>query len=377
MFAVLLAGALLVYGAMQLPGEGGHRPLNGIALDVGPRQITSALLAALGSLAFGAVLGPEAPLLALGTAAGFAVYRGNLRSERSIITIAGAMAAIGYILGNPLVTAILVLEMLVLTGSSRGGRGAVATLLPAMIALGVGYLLQVGVGRNWDGFGEAKLAVPGLPEYPNVLPRDLVLGGLLAVVVASITTLAFRVGIAYDARARRRPLAGLVIAAAILAAAAVGIRAVTGEPIELVLFSGQAAIGDALAITSIGTLLLIALAKALAYGVSLGSGFRGGAVFPAIFLGVVLGTVVALLVDESSLPAYVAAGIAAGGAASFRLPFTSVLLAVLLCSASGLAVTSVAIVGSAVGLLVRAIIDAAIEQRAVVDVESPAAEQGE
>jgi H+/Cl- antiporter ClcA len=61
-----LAG-LIVAGFMRLPGHGGHPPLDGIGVDpVAPIQLVSILPAALASLALGLVLGPEAPLIALG-----------------------------------------------------------------------------------------------------------------------------------------------------------------------------------------------------------------------------------------------------------------------------------------------------------------------
>jgi H+/Cl- antiporter ClcA len=368
---VLVVGAVLVWLATRLPGHGGHGPLDGFGLDIGPREISSVVLAAMASLAFGAVVGPEAPLVAIGTAtAAFLAARGSLASETGILIAAGAMAAIGNIFGNPLVTGILVLEFFVLRGG-LGGRTAVTELLPIMTALGFGYLLQVGVTASWDGFGEAVLSVPGLPEYPTVLVRDLVIAVVLAVIVSALTSAAFLLGTRYRAMAQPRPLAGLAAAGAFLAIAALIVRWTTDQPVELVLFSGQSAISQALAITSVGTLIVIAVAKMLAYSVSLGSGFRGGAVFPSVFLGVVLGTATALVIDDASLSAFVAAGIAAGSAASMRLPFTSVLLAVLLCSESGYAITSVAIPAAAVGLLVRAMIDAAVERVPVGDVEKP------
>lgn len=365
---VLLLGALLVFAAMQLPGKAGHRPLDGFKLDIGPREVGSVVLASLASLAFGAVLGPEAPLMAIGTAVGLFLARRSQSAEVNILVAAGAMAAIGNIFGNPMITAILVLEFFVLRGGV-GGKNAVTELLPVMTALGFGYLLQVGVTRNWDGFGESVLAVPGLPDYDSVLIGDLVIAVVLAVVVAAFTTAAFRIGIRYQTIATLRPLPALLGAAVILGVTAIAVRAITDLPIEAVLFSGQSAIGEALVVGSASTLLVVAVAKMLVYGVSLGSGFRGGAVFPAVFIGVALGTLTSVILDDASLSAYVAAGIAAGGAASMRLPFTSVLLALLLCSESGYAITSVAIPAAAVGLLVRAMIDAAIERKSVAEVE--------
>ena len=95
-----VVGGALTWGAMQLPGHGGHSPLDGLRLDIGPHQVASVLLAALASLSFGAVLGPEAPLVAIGTAVGAAVLRSPQHPARQVMMIVGAMAGAGAVLGN-------------------------------------------------------------------------------------------------------------------------------------------------------------------------------------------------------------------------------------------------------------------------------------
>jgi H+/Cl- antiporter ClcA len=65
-----LAG-LLVAVAVRLPGHGGHSPLEGLGADpIPPIALTSILPAALATLGLGLVLGPEAPLIALGLGLG-------------------------------------------------------------------------------------------------------------------------------------------------------------------------------------------------------------------------------------------------------------------------------------------------------------------
>jgi H+/Cl- antiporter ClcA len=80
-------------------------------------------------------------------------------------------------------------------------------------------------------------------------------------------------------------------------------------------------------------------------------------VFPAVYLGTVVGSGAALLVGGATSSPLVAAGIAAAVAAVLRLPFTGVLLALLLCAAAGLAVTTPAIIGSVIGVLLRVAAD--------------------
>ena len=366
---VLVAGALGVYGASKLPGHGGHSPLDGFKLDIGPAHIASALLAAMASLVAGAVLGPEAPLMAIGTAVGAALATRSSPAVRQLAMVCGAAAAMGMIFGNPLITVILLLEAAVVKGA-RGGRAALMLILPVMLALGSGYALQVGFdGVPW--VGSNQLAVPGLPAYPTLALGDLLAAVPTALVAGLVAALAIEAGGRVRAVSSPRPLVGLVAAGVAVAALALVVQYSTPLTVDAVLFSGQSAIPAVLTVTSVGTLLLVGIAKAVAYSVSLGGGFRGGMIFPAVYLGVVVGTLAAVLVPSLALAPMVAAGIAAASAAVVRLPITSTLLAVLLCSDSGLAITTPAIIGACVGLLVRVAADARL---APGDADAPAVE---
>jgi H+/Cl- antiporter ClcA len=358
LFVVLLVGAVGVHLALRLPGHGAHRPLDGLGFDIGPRAVVSVVVAALLSLTAGAVLGPEAPLMAVGSAVGALVARRLPPDARHVLMMAGATAAITLILGNPLVAGVLVLEGLVLKGAVTGRR-AVVLLMAVLVAMGFGYLAQVGVG-GWPGIGESQLAVPGLPAYPAVAWADILLALPVAVVTGIAGVLAVRVGGRVQRAATARPLPVLLGSAVLIATVAALATLQSGVTYDLVLFSGQQAIPAALGLTSVAALLVILVAKVLAYGLSLGAGFRGGQVFPAVYIGVVVGLLATQAVGSANESAAVATGIAAGAAAVLRMPFTSVLLALLLTSAAGLAVTTPAIIGAVVGLLVRAAIDARI-----------------
>ncbi len=79
-----VAGALIVLLARRLlPGDGGHRPLEGLSTKPTPlSHAPGVALAAIGTLAFGAVLGPEAPVIALGSVVGVAMARIARLDER-------------------------------------------------------------------------------------------------------------------------------------------------------------------------------------------------------------------------------------------------------------------------------------------------------
>ena len=347
--SLLLVGALITLAAERLPGGGGHTPLSPLSLDIGPREVTSVVLAALGSLSFGAVVGPEAPLLAIGTAMGALAFRDPDRPIRQVMMVVGAMAAVGAIFGNPLITSVLLLELAVLSGPKLANP---LVLMPALVGMAAGYTLQVGL-EDWSGLGETRLGLPGLDPYPTLHLADAAVALPLAVIVALVAMAARLTGLRVGAAAARRPTVTMLAGALVVALAAISVRAITGGDLELVLFSGQSAMTDYLALTSVGTLLVVLVGKFVAYGTSLGNGFRGGAIFPAIALGVMLATAATLLVDGTSTSALAATAIAAATAASMRLPFTALLLGVVLTYPAGGATTILAIIGTVIGLATR------------------------
>ncbi len=346
---LLVTGALITFGAMKLPGHAGHSPLDGFGLDIGPREVLSVILAALGSLSFGAVLGPEAPLMAIGTALGALAFRNPQSPVRMVMMLAGGMAAVGAIFGNPLITAILLLEFAVAAG---GALATAPVLMAALAALASGYALQVGV-ESWSGLGEAALGLPGLPPYPDVQVIDVAWAIPLAVVVAIVAILARIAGEEVAAVAKRAPLQTIVTAGVVVALCAVAVSELTGEGLDLVLFSGQSAMPAYLGITSLSTAAVVLVGKYIAYAASLGGGFRGGQIFPAIALGALVATMCSLLIDGTSVSALAATAIAASTAAMIRLPFMATLLAVMLTYPAGGATTVTAIIGTLVGLLTR------------------------
>lgn len=354
-YVVLVPGVagLLVAAALRLPGRGGHSPLEGLGMEpVGSVDLLSILPAALASLALGLVLGPEAPLIAIGLVLGGVAVR-IVRmegTEGQLLTLAGAFAAIAALFGGPLVAAFLLFEV----AASKGSIPAQAlgrALLPGFVAAGTGALVFTGV-RGWPGLHQTSLAIPSLPAYDTVRVGDLAWSLVLAAVVA-ILVVAIRHG-AHEVAARgsERPVALLVGAGVIVGALAVGFRAVTEEPVDLVLFSGQQALPEIVAEGSAGVLAFLVLTKGLAYGLSLGAGFRGGPVFPAVAIGAALGVLAADLLPGLAVTPAVAAGIAAATAAVLRAPFTAALLVALLVGSSAAEVAPISVLAAAAGWIV-------------------------
>jgi H+/Cl- antiporter ClcA len=109
-----VVGAVIVLAArLWLPGDGGHAPLLGVAGGATPLHAApGVLVAAIGSLAFGAVLGPEAPLIALGSVFGLVVgtFIRLGPQEEKVVGAAGSFAAISALFGGPVVGGVFMLE---------------------------------------------------------------------------------------------------------------------------------------------------------------------------------------------------------------------------------------------------------------------------
>ncbi len=357
-----LAGAMIVVAARRLlPGDGGHEPLAGIGGGATPvAHAPGIALAALGSLAFGAVLGPEAPLIALGSATALAIAAGARLGdrERAVVSTAGSFSAISALFGGPLVAAMLLLE-------SGVGMGAalIPVLIPGLVAAGIGYLIFVGFG-DFGGIDQTALAVPGLPAYDGVHVGDLALSVVVGVVAALVIGIVWRFGAGVAGRGRGRLgmpalllLGGLAVGALALLADALGADS------QDVLFSGQQSVPSLVQEDSARVVLVLVAAKALAYGICLGCGFRGGPVFPAIFLGVGLAMLCVIFFDVSPTLA-VAVGTAAGTVAATGLLFSAVLFSSLLVGTAAAEVVPAAVVAAVAAWLTRAAISRAAERRA-------------
>ena len=359
-----LVGACIVLVARRLlPGDGGHEPLGGIS--VAPTPIAHApgiALAAIGTLAFGAVLGPEAPLIALGSVVGVAAARfasADAAGEK-VLSTAGSFSAISALFGGPLVAGMLLLEAGVGLGSAL-----IPVLVPGLVAASIGYLVFIGLG-DWGGIDTTALSVPGLPVYDGVLLRDLLIAVGVGIVVALLVEVVRRFAARLSGPGR-----GVVGVAPLLigGALAVGTLALLADGLgassQDVLFSGQDSIPSLVSEDSGRIVLILLVAKALAFAVCLGCGFRGGPVFPAIFLGVAVATLAVIAFDISPTLA-VAVGTAAGTAAMTRLLFASILFAGLLVGTAGAEAVPAAALAAVAAWLTMAAIDERFPVRPLV-----------
>ena len=348
-------GAVVVVIARRFfPGDGGHSPLQGIGGGYVPIANGPGIaLAAIGTLSFGAVLGPEAPLIALGAIAGVAVTRFVRlgEEEQAVVATAGSFSAISALFGGPIVGGMLMVE-----GGLEMGALLLPVLLPGFVAAAVGYVIFVGFG-HWGGLSTQSLTVPNLPDYSGLHEFDLVVGVVVGVASAIAIVLVRRLANAVVGEGTiRLGMPGLLIAGGLAVGLLAQLADWLGADSQEVLFSGQASVPDVVATSSTKIVVILLLAKAIGYGISLGCGFRGGPVFPAIFIGIALATLFVVWLDISPTLA-VAVGTAGGMAAATRLLITPALFASLLVGTAGLDAVPAAVLAAAAAWLTIAALD--------------------
>ncbi|GAA4702114.1 chloride channel protein [Pseudonocardia yuanmonensis] len=345
-FPVLAVAGLGVAAVIRyLPGQGGHSPADGFRTGhvPVPQDLPGILLAALLGLGLGVVLGPEAPLIALGGGLGvlalYAARRGADGRTAAVLAATGSFAAISALLGSPILGAFLLMEASLAAGAALG-----VVLLPGLLAAGIGSLIFLGLDAL-TGLGTASLTLPGLPPFGRTSVAQFgwaVVAGLLAALVGMLIR---RLTAVVRRHAEPRILVAGPVIGVVVAGLAVLAAVLSGHDVSFVLFSGQEALGPLLLDSTgwtVPALMVVLVAKAVAYALCLAA-FRGGPIFPALFIGAAGGVLLSHL-PGLPLVAGAAIGIGAMAVVMLRLPLTSVLLATLLLGADGLAVMPLVIV---------------------------------
>ncbi|MFJ5548209.1 chloride channel protein [Streptomyces sp. NPDC093225] len=323
--AGLVVGLVVTY----MPGRGGHIPAGGLhSGGMSKQALPGVVIAALVGLPLGTVLGPEAPLIAFG--GGLALFLAHLirvpdtPTTKEILGAAGAAAAISALFGNPVVGAILLMEV-----AGVGGPQLFAVMLPALLASGVGDLIFTGF-VHWTGLETGSLDT-GLPTPPPLDWPDLVWVLLLAPVLAVLVHFIFTGG-RYTVLFTAKNTVRNTVLCAFGAGVCITLYALaTGRSPAEAALSGEQTLNELAQnpeAWSVGALVAVLVFKSMAYSLCLGS-MRGGPVFPALFLGGAMGALVAPLPGFGLVPA-MAAGMAASVSAALRVPVSSVVLVVLL-----------------------------------------------
>jgi H+/Cl- antiporter ClcA len=357
-----VAGLLTALAIRRLPGGGGHVPADGLSAGGSPTrpiELPGVILAAFATLGLGLVLGPEAPLIAIGMGLGMLAIK-LIKSDApdqmlSLMAATGGFAAISSLFGSPVVGAIIMIEAMGL-----GGATLTVVLIPGLLAAGVGGIVFTGLG-TWSGLSTSAYALSPIaltsfskPQWGDI-GWTLVLALAAAVVTYAIVELA-----RWTKRlVETRPFLLTTAAALVVGGLAIAFNEATGQPITAVLFSGQNAFGDLAKSEStlaLSTLSLLLVFKGLAWAISLGN-FRGGPAFPALFLGASAGVLAAHLPGVAQTVA-VSVLMAAGCAAVLRLPLSSVVITLVLVSHAGVGLTSLIVVAAVVAFVTVETLDA-------------------
>ena len=349
-----LSGVLVALAIRHLPGTGGHEPSEGFKAGgpLPPIELFGVVAAAFATLSLGVVLGPEAPLIAIGSGLGVLavhlVKRDSPAQASVVIGAAGSFAAIATLLGSPLVGAFLLMEMI-----GVGGPMLELVLVPGLLAAGVGSLIFVGL-NNLTGFGSFSLTISTIPEVGSPTGVEFLwaigIGLAAAVVGTGIFKLARQLRpLVEPRRVLVTPLFGLAVGGL-----AVAFEAATNRSSSDVLFSGQNALPSLVqqaAGWSVGALLMLLLCKGLAYAISLSS-FRGGPIFPSMYIGAAGGIALSHLGGSLPMIAGAAMGVGAMTAATLKMPMTAALLPSLLFASDAPKLIPVVIVAVAVSYVV-------------------------
>ncbi len=374
-----VSGVLVALAITRLPGDGGHLPANGLAAGGAPHPeyLPSVLLAGIASIGFGVVIGPEAPLIALGSG-GALLLIGLARRKvppqaMQIIGAAGAFAAVSLIFGSPLLAALLMIEVI-----GIGGARLQLVVVPGLLAAGIGSLVSLGLG-SFTGLSTTAYALPALSlahfGHPDVAEFGWTIA--LAIVIALVTRGIMLGGLTtHRVLPRRLLIVALPAIGLIIGGLAIAFSQITGKSVNEVLFSGQDALPGLVAHAgtySLGALALLIVCKGIAYSMSLGS-FRGGPTFPALFLGAAGGIMASRLPGFSFDPA-VAVGLGAGMVSVLKLPLSSVAVATLLTANAGAGDEPLIILGVVIAYLVTLLLSTAREQPASGEAASGAPAQ--
>ena len=275
----LVVGASLVVWLRRSSGVFGHSPLDGLAVHVDPiRSSLISLAAVVISLFSGAVLGPEAGLIAMGTALGVWMSKlakaGETEKEK-LVKVAVLGAVIGLVVnmgaGGTINIVSVPLELAWMDFVWAIPVAIVSSLIIVAIRLPAYYL------RDW---GDAR---------PPHVYRGAIVGLLIAIV------------------------------------AIIGIALSEADP-RLILGSGEGYIEQVLAITSVSTIVIIIIAKGIAYSLCLGGGLRGGPIFPAMFIGGAVGAIFIQLGAGAEVNMLAASGVLAATCTGLKLNFKAMVI---------------------------------------------------
>jgi len=328
--------------SLQKEMEAGRVPYRGV-----PGLVVTALV----GLVSGASLGPEGPLGHMGAAVGsWFSERIKLPVEKSrIMTLSGISAAFGGFLMQPIGGAFMSMEF---TGSLA--YPIYANLIAATVAALIGALVVFDLTAVLP-----NMALP-FPPYDGFLWAHLmyaVIFGLIGLGMAFLFKIIFQSTTRLVKPLDRNPLLKPMVGGLVFG--------LVGAWLPLTLHSGEEELHTILTEgAQIGALMLLLLAvlKLFTLSVCLSSGFPGGFVFPLLFSAGSLGYAIHLLFPFIPLTVALVGMMAGIGGAIMRMPFTVILLMLMLSNPNLLPISTMA---AFTGFLSATLLEAGNARRAM------------
>ena len=303
------------------------------------------------SIASGAPVGPEAPLVQTTGTLGSVIARrfGVGTDELRVLTITGMAAGFTVLFGAPLGGALFALEIL-----HRRGLQYYEALVPALVGSLCGYGVFVALTRT------------GLaPAWPLPALAPLTLGDLGWTVLAALAGAGLAAAFVGLQALLRRVLAPVPVPARPLLGAVVLIGLAAWSPYALTFGHEQATVvaGGSLAV---GALAVAVVAKLAGTSVAIGTGWKGGFVIPLLFMGLALGQALHLVAPSANAAVVVTACAVAASVGVTKTPLGS---ALVVTEMTGLTVLPTTILAAVVALLVTRSIGLIESQRPRASVE--------
>ena len=234
-----LAGLVIAFAVVRLPGRGGHEPSEGLKTGGAPTtpvELPGVILAALATIGLGLVLGPEAPLIALGMGLALFVLGLSRRpvpnQARLVLAAAASFAALATIFGSPVIGAVIIIE-----AAGLGGPTLPLVLLPGLLAAGIGSLVFVGMG-SLTGLSSNAYALPplALPPYPTPQFTDFLWTIALALAAAVVVFAVMQLGLQTRGVVAGREFIVVPAAALLVGVLAIAFAQISGQSADSVLF---------------------------------------------------------------------------------------------------------------------------------------------
>ena len=314
-----LAGLLGAFAAKFQGERGVGEVMEAVTLGKGRLSLRLTLLKALGSwlaIVSGGSIGREGPLIQFGGALGSTLgrlFRVRERQTRALIA-AGAAAGFAAAYNTPIAAVLFVVEVVT-------GVVALDIVLPVIVVTPIATGLTRLVIGGGPIYGQRSFSMNSNTELVWYAALGLVAG-----LAGPSFMLLLRHGEVFFARLTDNRPARAAVGGALVGTMAVALPQVTGNGYEAInLILGQQ--------LSVGLVVLLLFAKALATTASVASGSPGGVFTPSLFLGAALGGVLGHLVlhfgppsSRGAAAAYALVGMAAMIAATTHAPLMATVL---------------------------------------------------